>query len=268
MSDTPAVMVRGLGVKYNLKLTRRRTLRETLAQSLRGAHTRQTTDFWALRDIDFDVHAGESVGVLGRNGCGKSTLMMAIAGVIGPDTGTVNTFGRRATLLTLGAGFEPELTGRQNIYLNGAYLGLSGKEIDRLLDPILDFSELGDFIDAPLRTYSNGMKARLGFSIAAHTDPEILLLDEVLSVGDMEFQMKSRRRLGELMGQARAILIVSHSLEFIEQTCSRVLWLEKGCVRGYGPFDEIAEAYAASGAEPEHAPVAPAPTGMTGVATP
>ena len=248
MTTPPAIVARGLGVRYNLRLTRRRTLRRFLAEAWRNPRSHSTSDFWALRDVDFDILSGESVAIVGRNGSGKSTLLMAIAGVIAADSGRITTFGRRATLLTIGAGFEPELSGRENIYLNGAYLRLRPRDIDRLLEPIIEFSELGQFIDAPVKDYSTGMRARLGFSIAAHTNPEILLLDEVLSVGDTAFQEKSRKRLMELTGQAQAVVVVSHSLDFIIKTCSRALWLERGQVLRFGPADEVVEEYASAAA--------------------
>jgi lipopolysaccharide transport system ATP-binding protein len=259
MPTAPVVVARGLGVKFNLRMTRRRTLRRYLAEVWRDPRGHRKSEFWALRDVDLDIYTGESLAILGRNGSGKSTLLTAIAGVIGVDSGWVSTFGHRATLLTIGAGFEPELSGRENIYLNGAYLRLRQKEIDRLLEPIIEFSELGDFIDAPVKGYSTGMRARLGFSIAAHTNPEILLLDEVLSVGDTSFQAKSRDRLIELTAQAHAVVVVSHSLDFILETCTRAVWLESGRVHRVGPVDEVVEEYAAASAVA--APIAPAADG-------
>ncbi|HEY2353718.1 MAG TPA: ABC transporter ATP-binding protein [Gaiellaceae bacterium] len=240
-----AIAAHGLGVRYDLRQTKGRSLRRSLAAAV-GARSKQSIEqghFWALRDVDFSVGVGEILGVIGKNGAGKSTLLEIIADIISPDEGSIQVSGRRPTLLTIGAGFERELTGRENIRLNAAYLGFSRKQIDGLVEPIEEFSELGQFLDQPLKTYSTGMRARLGFSIAVHTDPEILLLDEVLSVGDADFQEKSRRRIIDMMGRARAIVVVSHTGGFIEETCSKVLWLEKGRVREFGDPGEVTAAY-------------------------
>ena len=208
-----------------------RTLRRSLAAAVGARPGAEQGHFWALRDVDFSIAPGEILGVIGKNGAGKSTLLEVIADIISPDEGAVQVSGRRPTLLTIGAGFERELTGRENIRLNAAYLGFSRKEIDQMVEPIEEFSELGHFLDQPLKTYSTGMTARLGFSIAVHTDPDILLLDEVLSVGDADFQAKSQQRLSEMMNRARAIVVVSHAAGFIEDICTKALWLEKGRVR-------------------------------------
>ncbi len=191
-ADEIAIAAHGLGVRYDLRQTKGRTLRRSLAAAVGARPGAEQGYFWALRDVSFAIAPGEILGVIGKNGSGKSTLLEVIAEIISPDEGSVQTSGRRPTLLTIGAGFERELTGRENIRLNAAYLGFSRKEIDQLIEPIGDFSELGQFLDQPLKTYSTGMRARLGFSIAVHTDPDILLLDEVLSVGDADFQEKSR----------------------------------------------------------------------------
>jgi ABC-type polysaccharide/polyol phosphate transport system ATPase subunit len=230
-------------VRYDLRQTKGRSLRKSLATAVGARPAAQQGHFWALRDVDFTVNTGEILGVIGKNGAGKSTLLEIMADIISPDEGSIQVAGRRPTLLTIGAGFERELTGRENIRLNAAYLGFSRKEIDALVEPIEDFSELGQFLDQPLKTYSTGMRARLGFSVAVHTDPEILLLDEVLSVGDAEFQEKSRRRIVEMMGRARAIVVVSHTGSFIEETCTKVLWLEKGHVRDFGDAEQVATDY-------------------------
>jgi ABC-type polysaccharide/polyol phosphate transport system ATPase subunit len=242
-SEEVAIAARGLGVRFDLKQTRGRTLRRSLAAAVGARPGAQDGHFWALRDVNFAIAPGEILGVIGKNGAGKSTLLEVIAEVIGPDEGSVQVAGRRPTLLTIGAGFERELTGRENIRLNAAYLGLSRKAIEELMEPIEEFSELGQFLDQPLKTYSTGMRARLGFSIAVHTDPDILLLDEVLSVGDSDFQAKSRQRLSEMMGRARAMVVVTHSSEFIEDICSKVLWLEKGHVRDFGEPQPIIDEY-------------------------
>jgi ABC-type polysaccharide/polyol phosphate transport system ATPase subunit len=242
-SEEAAIAARGLGVRFDLRQAKRRTLRRSLAAAVGARPATEEGIFWALRDVSFALAPGEILGVIGKNGSGKSTLLEVIAEIISPDEGAVQVSGRRPTLLTIGAGFERELTGRENIRLNSAYLGFSRKEIDQLMEPIEEFSELGQFLDQPLKTYSTGMRARLGFSIAIHTDPDILLLDEVLSVGDADFQEKSRQRLSEMISRARAIVLVSHAPGFIEEICSKVLWLEKGHVRDFGEPESVISGY-------------------------
>jgi teichoic acid transport system ATP-binding protein len=242
-----AIVAQNVGVRYDLALTRRRTLRALLAQRFGGGRgeidERAEEEFWALRGVSFAVRAGEALGVIGRNGSGKSTLMLTIAGMLRPDTGVVRTFARTSTLLTMGAGFEADLTGRENIFLNAAFLGFPGRKIEERLDEIIEFSELGRFIDVPIRKYSGGMRTRLGFSIAAHVEPEILLLDEVLGVGDAAFKEKSQAKLEELMGRASALVIVSHNTGFVEETCTRALWLSEGRAAAYGRPDEVVAQY-------------------------
>jgi ABC-type polysaccharide/polyol phosphate transport system ATPase subunit len=192
--DNLAIIARRVSVQYDLRLTRDRTLRRSVAELIRrdnGADSK----FWAVRDVSFTVRDGDILGVIGRNGSGKSTLLLALAGIIHPDRGSIETLGLTPTLLTLTTGFEPDLSGRQNIYLQGAYFGFGRSKIDERLDEIIEFSELGSFIDVPIRKYSTGMRVRLAFSIAAHVEPEILLIDEVLGVGDAAFLAKSRAKL-------------------------------------------------------------------------
>ncbi|HEV2773123.1 MAG TPA: SRPBCC domain-containing protein [Thermoleophilaceae bacterium] len=240
-----AVVAKDLGVRYDMRLKRRRTLRRTLAQIAAGDGSAMLgrSEFWALEGLTFALRRREVLGVVGMNGSGKSTLLQVIAGVFPPDTGTLTTFGREATLLTLGAGFDHDLTGRENIYLNAAYLGFSHSKTASEIDAIIEFSELGQFIEAPVLTYSSGMRARLGFSIAVHLEPQILLVDEILGVGDAGFQRKSQQKLEELMGRAEAIVLVSHSETFISQMATRVLWLDAGRLRRYGETDEVLEEY-------------------------
>ena len=243
MTPALAIVARNVGVEYDLRLTQRRTLRQVLGEFIHPGQNREEVSFWALHGVSFSVRAGDVLGVIGRNGSGKSTLMLAIAGILRPDIGSMQTFGRASTLLTLGAGFDEDLTGRENIYLNGAFLGFNRARIDRLLDAILEFAGLGEFIDVPLRKYSAGMRTRLAFSIAAHAEPDILLLDEVLGVGDVEFKHRSQERILEMMHRARAIVIVSHDLAFVEETCTRCLWLRDGTVADFGNPKQVIERY-------------------------
>jgi ABC-type polysaccharide/polyol phosphate transport system ATPase subunit len=201
-------------------------------------------EFWALRGVDFTITAGESVAVIGRNGAGKSTLLGLVAGTIYPTVGSVGVTGRVGALLELGAGFHPDLTGRENIYLNASLLGLRKPEVDALFDRIVDFSGLAEFIDVPLRTYSSGMQVRLGFSVTAHTDPEILLLDEVFAVGDQEFQEKCIVRIKEFKLRHKTMLFVGHGMEALRGICERAIWLEHGRVAADGPFEHVLNKYA------------------------
>jgi ABC-type polysaccharide/polyol phosphate transport system ATPase subunit len=245
-----AIVAHDLGIKYDLRLRRRRTVKHTIAQLLRadGTGTLGRNEFWALAGVSFAVAEGDVLAVVGANGSGKSTLLKALAGVLRPDAGAITTFGRSATLLTLGAGFEADLTGRENTYLNAAYLGFSRDEIDARMDDIVAFSELERFIEAPVSTYSSGMRSRLGFSIAAHLEPEILLLDEVLGVGDARFKRKSREKLDELMERARAMVVVSHSDSFVREVATKALWLDQGRLMAYGDLDDVLPQYAEASA--------------------
>jgi len=238
-----ALTVNGVGVLYDLQLTRPRTFRRTFVDRFRRSDRHESQRFWGLRDVSFEIETGDVLGVVGENGSGKSTLLRVIAGILRPDAGSVETHGRRPTLLSLGAGFEDELTGRENIYLDAAFLGFSRDDVARYFDRIVEFSELGKFIDVPVRKYSTGMRSRLGFSIAAHIEPEILLLDEILSVGDAGFQEKSLTKIRDLMDNAKSIVVVTHDSEFVRATCTKVLWLHEGRVRGYGEPDETVERY-------------------------
>ncbi len=202
------------------------------------------TDFHALNDISFSIDRGETVGIIGPNGAGKSTLLKVIARVIRPTLGRVRLRGRVAPLLELGAGFDYEMTGRENVFLNGAVLGFSRKDMTRRLDRIVEFSGIGDFIDAPVRTYSSGMVARLGFAVATDVRPEVLIIDEVLAVGDAEFQQKSAARIREFRESGSTILVVSHSPTSIKALCNRALWLEHGMIRQMGPVDAVVDQYA------------------------
>ncbi|WP_227871799.1 ABC transporter ATP-binding protein [Paenibacillus bovis] len=201
------------------------------------------TEFWALSDVSFRVNRGELFGVLGLNGAGKSTLLKTVAGVLKPTKGSVNISGRMAPLIELGAGFDAELTARENIYLNGAILGYSKKEMNARFAEIVEFSELQDFIDVPVKNYSSGMYARLGFAIATSTRPDILIVDEILSVGDFKFQQKCEAKISQMVQEGTSVLLVSHSIEQIRSLCSRGIILEKGQLIKEGNIEELCDFY-------------------------
>jgi ABC-type polysaccharide/polyol phosphate transport system ATPase subunit len=236
----PVVELRGLGVYFRLQQRSRVSIRKAL---LGGGLRRKAPMIWALREVDLTCHEGEIVGVVGPNGAGKSTLCLVLSRILEPDEGTVQVRGHVSTLLSLGAGFNRELSGRDNILLNAAFLGIPRKEIARRMQTIVDFADLGEFIDQPIRFYSNGMRSRLGFAIATSLDPEILVLDEVLSVGDRAFRAKSQARMQELMARSRLIVIVSHATSFLRSVCTRCLWLERGRVRAFGEAGAVLDAY-------------------------
>lgn len=199
-------------------------------------------DFWAVRGVSLDVQKGSVAGLIGHNGCGKSTLLRMMAGIHFPTTGTVSTHGRISALLELGAGFHPELTGRENVYLNASILGLNRKQTDRIFDRIVDFSGLAPFIDSPVKHYSSGMYVRLGFSVAVHVEPEILLVDEVIAVGDEDFQRRCLDHLTSLKASGVTIVLVSHSLGVVGDLCDQVTWMDHGVIRDSGePFEVIAK---------------------------
>jgi ABC-2 type transport system ATP-binding protein len=238
----PAVEVTDLGIRYDLRLTKRTTLKGSLVGMLRRNRSPETS-FWAIRHLSFNLDHGESLAVIGPNGAGKSTLLLALAGVLEPTEGEIVTHGRVSTLLTLGAGFELELTGRDNIDLVGAFLGIDARQMADLTPSIIEFADIGPFIDAPVKTYSSGMRARLGFSIATATTPDILLLDEVLGTGDQTFRARSQARVRELVDRAKAIVLVTHDLTFVSEFCNRAILLEKGQVISAGQPAEIVDLY-------------------------
>ena len=237
-----AVEVRDLGIRYNLHLTRRTTLKGSLTEWL-GRKQQVDRHFWALRHINFTIAHGESLGILGPNGAGKSTLLLALAGILAPDEGSIKLSGRVLSLLTLGAGFEMEISGRENIALIGAFMGVRRRVMRELTPSIIEFAAIGPFIDAPVRTYSSGMRARLGFSIATAIAPDILLLDEVLGTGDEEFRERSQRRIRELVERAKAIVLVTHDLNTVTEFCNRALLMELGQVIYAGTPQETVDFY-------------------------
>src|SRR5687768_2965956 len=244
----PAIRVDGVSLRYRLAKQRVPSLKEYAIHWMRGALRYE--DLWALRDLSFTVARGETVGIVGRNGAGKSTLLKVISRVLKPAVGTVAVTGRVAPILELGAGLDFELTGLENVLINGLLLGHTRREVDERLDEIVEFSGLGDFIRAPVRNYSSGMMARLGFAVASAWVPDVLILDEVLAAGDASFVERCEERLRQFHEAGTTILLVSHATQAIESTCSRCLWLDAGRLRADGPTSGVLEAYLASGTDP------------------
>lgn len=236
------IKITDVSLKYRLAKERPKTLQEYIVQRLKGKRL-DYEDFWALRDINLEIRKGETLGLIGPNGAGKSTLLKVIAGILIPMAGNVSVNGKIAPLIELGSGFKTDLTGKENIYLNSSILGLSRKEIDSRFERILAFSELGDFIYSPLRSYSSGMVARLGFSIATEVDPDILIIDEILAVGDEHFRKKCDERILSFKEKGVTILFVSHSMNDIKRLCDRVLLLEHGRSRMIGDPVSVIEEY-------------------------
>ena len=237
----PVVSVDHLSLRYRLARQRLPSLKEYAIHWLKG--TLVYSDFWALSDVSFAIGKGEVLGIVGRNGAGKSSLLKVIAGVLEATQGTVRVDGRIAPILQLGTGFDPELTGRENIFLNGLLLGRPRREIRERVDAIIDFSELGDFIHSPIRAYSSGMLGRLGFSIATAWIPEVLILDEIFAAGDAAFTRKCERRVAEFRAAGSTILVVSHAPHQILENCSRCIWLDHGRLLADGAPTEILDAY-------------------------
>lgn len=251
-----AVEVRGLGIRYSLRLTRKNTLRNSLAQFVRREGA--SGHFWALRDVSFSVRHGESLAVIGPNGAGKSTLLQVLAGIINPTEGDISIRGRLSSLLTLGAGFDQELSGRDNILLAGAFLGIADDEIQRRMRDIIAFADIGQFIDAAIKTYSSGMRARLGFAIATSVDPDILLLDEVLATGDQAFRAKSKERVLELAQGAKAIVLVTHDMHWVTEFCNRAMLIEHGHVIAEGEPADIVRLHEERSDQARHVVTTPA----------
>jgi lipopolysaccharide transport system ATP-binding protein len=252
-SSERAIEVRGLAKRYRLgeHAALHGTLRDAIAglipRLVRRARHGQGEWIWALDHVDFDVEAGEVLGIIGRNGAGKTTLLKLLSGITDPTEGYARISGRVGSLLEVGTGFHPELTGRENIFLNGAILGMRRREIERKFDEIVDFAGVERFIDTPVKRYSSGMYLRLAFAVAAHLEPEILIVDEVLAVGDAEFQRKCLGKMGEVSGEGRTVLLVSHNMSAISSLARRCIWLDRGKIRQVGPPSDVVAAYLSEG---------------------
>jgi lipopolysaccharide transport system ATP-binding protein len=252
-----AIRVENISKRYRIAAARYRhdTLRDQLMDGLRSMlrprqGRRSTREiFWALRDVSFEVKQGEVVGIVGRNGAGKSTLLKILSRITEPSSGRAEIYGRVGSLLEVGTGFDQELTGLENIYLSGAILGMHKSEIDRKLDEIVAFSEVGQFIDTPVKRYSSGMYVRLAFAVAAHLEPEILIVDEVLAVGDAVFQRKCLGKMSDVAGEGRTVLFVSHNMAAITRLCRWGIWLDQGQLRDFGAADEVVAKYFAAGVQ-------------------
>jgi lipopolysaccharide transport system ATP-binding protein len=252
LSNDIAVSARGLSKSYLIShdTNRPTTLREAIVERVKHplrVKTQQRETFWALDEVDFDIRKGESVGIIGRNGAGKSTLLKVLSRITYPSKGVLDTYGRVASLLEVGTGFNGELTGRENIFLNGSILGMSRREIKKKFDPIVAFAEVENFLDTPAKRYSTGMVVRLAFAVAAHLDPEILIVDEVLAVGDFAFQKKCLGKMQEVSGAGRTVLFVSHNMATVVQLCDRALLLRRGELALDGDSESVVHAFMTEG---------------------
>ena len=239
--EADMIKVENISMKFRMTNDNMSSLKEFAIAALK--HKINYNDFWVFKNINFEVKKGEVVGIVGRNGAGKSTILKIISGILTPTTGKVTLNGNVVPMLELGSGFDQDLTGRENIFLNGSILGYSEEFLKEKYDEIVEFSELGEFIESPIRNYSSGMMMRLAFSIATIVQPEILIVDEILAVGDEAFQKKSKRKMLELMGGGTTVLFVSHSIDQIREMCNRVIWLEKGEVKMEGETKMVCDAY-------------------------
>jgi len=232
-------------MKFNLGIEKDNSLKGTFIRmfSFKKKEKKKQDFFWALDDVSFDIDKGEVVGLIGENGAGKSTILKIVSGVYKPTKGCVEVAGKISPMIELGAGFDGELSARENIYLNGAILGHSKKTLDEKFDEIVEFSELEEFLDVPVKNFSSGMGAKLAFSISTIIEPEILIVDEILSVGDIKFQEKSKQKMMSMISGGTTVLYVSHSLQAIRDLCTKVIWLEKGKVVAIGPAEEICGKY-------------------------
>lgn len=239
---TNAVTVDHVSKKFRLYHERNQSLKSAVMRRRRSVHE----DFWALKDVSFNVPEGSTFGLIGSNGSGKSTLLKCLAKIYYPESGQILSNGRVAALLEVGSGFHPELSGRENVFLNGSILGMSKKEITSKFDEIVDFSGVEEFIDQPVKNYSSGMYVRLGFSVAINVNPDILIVDEVLAVGDAEFQAKCRAKFNEFRELEKTVILVSHDLDTVEMMCDHVAWLNHGVLVSAGPAGETIEKYRAT----------------------
>ncbi len=237
------IKIENVSMRFNLGIEKNFSIKEAFISVFDKKRRKKKTDFWALSDVSFHVKKGEVIGLIGSNGAGKSTLLKVVSGVMKPTKGKVYVSGQISPMIELGAGFDVELTARENIYLNGAILGYSKEFIDSKFNEIVEFSELIDFLDVPVKNFSSGMVAKLAFSIATVVNPEILIVDEILSVGDIKFQEKSKNKMMEMIKGGTTVLYVSHSLESIKELCDRVVWIEHGKVVKIGQAKEIVEEY-------------------------
>ena len=228
-------------MKFNLSSEKFDSFKEYVIKSIKKQVA--FDEFWALKDVSFELKKGDALGLIGLNGSGKSTMLKTIAGVLKPTKGSVIVNGTIAPLIELGAGFDMDLTAKENVFLNGSLLGYSRKEMESYYDDIVEFSELKDFMDVPVKNFSSGMVSRLAFAIATIGTPDILIVDEVLSVGDFRFQEKCEQRIQKMMGKDTTILFVSHNIDQVEKLCNKIVWLEKGVVKAFGDAKEIAEEY-------------------------
>ncbi len=236
-----AVRVEDLSITFRTTFERRPTLKQALVRLGRGQ--RAVREVEALKNVTFEVKTGTAMGIIGSNGAGKSTLMRAMAGILPPSDGSVEVWGKASTLLALGVGFNKDLSGRENIVLGGLASGLSRREVEERADEVADWTEIGEFIDMPMKTYSSGMQARVGFSVAVHMKPDILMIDEALSTGDAHFREKANAKMGELRESARAMFLVSHGLGSIKEMCNQAIWLDHGTLMMRGEPDEVVDAY-------------------------
>lgn len=245
-NDDIMIEVKDVSMRFNLGIEKGFSLKQGFVdffnKEKKKNKKKKANEFWALKDVNFNIKKGEVVGFIGSNGAGKSTLLKVVAGVMKPTKGRVDAYGNICPMIELGAGFDPQLTARENIYLNGAIMGYSKELIDSKFDEIVEFSELKDFLDVPVQNYSSGMVARLAFSIATIVDPEILIVDEILSVGDIAFQAKSEAKMFSMIGGGTTVLFVSHSIGQIAKMCDRVVWIEHGVVQKIGG-KEVCEEY-------------------------
>lgn len=237
------IQLEHVSMKFNLGIEKEFSIKEAFIAFFDKKRRKKKSEFWALQDISFSVKKGEVIGLIGSNGAGKSTLLKVVSGVMKPTTGKITVNGVISPMIELGAGFDAELTARENIYLNGSILGYSKAFLDEKFEEIVEFSELRDFLDAPVRNFSSGMVAKLAFSIATIVNPEILIVDEILSVGDIKFQEKSKNKMLEMIKGGTTVLYVSHSLDSIQELCDKVVWLEHGQIVKMGKTKELCKEY-------------------------